>query len=392
MSLKSELLSRHPEIFEGRSILVTGFFPDNEIISLARTAENLLVWCTDYVQFLSFAPLFSSAAASSPAAPSQPPVSAASSSDSSPSSAGFLSWQEGNKTVMFGAEPAVSFAPSCALIYMSKNKKENIFYLESVRRRLPEGSEVFVIGGNDEGVRGMETILKNTGPAEKYDYGRKCALFRMIVKKSPALKTEAAPAAAPSEDTTSPAPHAECYNAVIRDISLNVAMIPGVFSMDRMDQGTRFLLESIADLDLSHVKTVLDAGTGSGIIAVFLKKLLPDARVTAVDVSAFALKAARETARLNNADIRVLPSDMLDETDRYDLIISNPPFHVGKKQVFGPVLKLIRDCPSHLNSGGSFFMVANAFLPYENHLSQAFWKSGVKNRNSQYKILYGFTK
>ena len=67
-------------------------------------------------------------------------------------------------------------------------------------------------------------------------------------------------------------------------------------------------------------------------------------------------------------------------------------FHVGKKQVFGPVLKLIRDCPSHLASGGSFFMVANAFLPYENHLSQAFWKSGVKYRNSQYKILYGFTK
>ena len=293
---------------------------------------------------------------------------------------------------MFGTEPAVSFEPSCALIYMSKNKKENIFYVESVRRLLPEGAEVFVIGGNDEGVRGMETILKNTGPAEKYDYGRKCTLFRMIVKKSPATDTEAAHAAAPSEVSPSTAANTEFYNAIIRDISLNVAMIPGVFSMDRMDQGTRFLLESIADLDLSRVKTVLDAGTGSGIIAVFLKKLLPEAQVTAVDVSAFALKAARETARLNNADIRVLPSDMLDETDRYDLIISNPPFHVGKKQVFGPVLKLIRDCPSHLASGGSFFMVANAFLPYENHLSQAFWKSGVKNRNSQYKILYGFTK
>ena len=252
MSLKSELLSRHPEIFEGRSILVTGFFPDNEIISLARTAENLLVWCTDYVQFLSFAPLFSSAA--SPAASSPAPVSAVSASDSSPSSAGILSWQKGNKTVMFGAEPRISFEPSSALIYMSKNKKENIFYLESVRRLLPEGAEVFVIGGNDEGVRGMETILKNTGPAEKYDYGRKCALFRMIVKKSPTQTTEAASAAAPSEATTSPAPLAECYNAVIRDISLNVAMIPGVFSMDRMDQGTRFLLESIADLDLMSSK------------------------------------------------------------------------------------------------------------------------------------------
>lgn len=390
MSPKSELLSRHPEIFEGRSILVTGFFPDNEIISLARTAENLLVWCTDYTQFSSFAPLFSAAASSASSSPATIP--AASTPDSSPSSGSILSWKEGNKTVIFGTEPAVSFAPSCALIYMSKNKKENIFYVESVRSLLPEGAEVFVIGGNDEGVRGMETILKNTGPAEKYDYGRKCTLFRMLVKKAPDQTMEVASAANPSEVTPSPAPNTAFYNAIIRDISLNVAMIPGVFSMDRMDQGTRFLLESIADLDLSRVKTILDAGTGSGIIAVFLKTLLPKALVTAVDVSAFALKAARETARLNNADIRVIPSDMLDETDRYDLIISNPPFHVGKKQVFGPVLKLIRDCPSHLASGGSFYMVANAFLPYENHLSQAFWKSGVKYRNSQYKILYGFTK
>ena len=366
MSLKSELLSRHPEIFEDHDVLAMGFFPDSEITVLARNARSLCVWCTDYAQFRNLVP----ANFASP--------------DSDNTSNQDLIFQNKNQTFVFGTAPKPVTRPSKALIYMSKNKKENIFYIRTACSILPENSEVFVIGGNDEGVRGMETILKNSGPSEKYDYGRKCTLFRLLVTgtsrndaSSASLSTEASP---------------EYYRAEIGNTDLKVAMIPGVFSMDRADAGTIFLLENLKDLDLSRVNSILDAGTGSGIIAVFLKKLLPHARITAVDVSAFALEATRRTAILNNAEITVIPSDMLENTVRYDLIISNPPFHVGKRQVFGPVLNLIRDCPRHLLPGGFFLMVANTFLPYENHLSQAFCKSGIKNRNSQYKILYGFTK
>ena len=363
MSLKSELLSQHPEIFEDQDLLAMGFFPDSEITVLARNAGSLFVWCTDYTQFRSLMP-----------ANSWISSEIASGQD--------LIFQNGRETIAFGSEPKPAVQPSRALIYMSKNKKENIFYIRTACNILPEGSEVFVICGNDEGVRGMETILKNTGPSEKYDYGRKCTLFRMLVTRESLNNTE----------SISLAELPEYYQTTIGNTDLKVAMIPGVFSMDRADAGTIFLLENLRDLNLSRVHSILDAGTGSGIIAVFLKKLLPHARVTAVDVCSFALEAARKTALLNNAEITVMPSDMLENTARYDLIISNPPFHVGKRQVFGPVLNLIRDCPGHLMPGGTFLMVANAFLPYEDHLSRAFCKSGIKNRNSQYKILYGFTK
>ena len=365
MSLKSELLSQHPEIFVDQDLLAMGFFPDSEITVLARNAGSLFVWCTDYTQFRSLMP-------------------ADSEISSGTVSGQELIFQNGRETIVFGSEPQPAAQPSRALIYMSKNKKENIFYIRTACNLLPEGSEVFVIGGNDEGVRGMETILKNTGPSEKYDYGRKCTLFRLLVTEESRNKA--------GVPTLSPAESPEYYHTTIGNTDLKVAMIPGVFSMDRADAGTLFLLENLGDLNLSRVNSVLDAGTGSGIIAVFLKKLLPHARVTAVDVSAFALEAARKTALLNDAEITVMPSDMLENTARYDLIISNPPFHVGKRQVFGPVLNLIRDCPGHLMPGGTFLMVANAFLPYEDHLSRAFCKSGIKNRNSQYKILYGFTK
>ncbi len=74
---------------------------------------------------------------------------------------------------------------------------------------------------------------------------------------------------------------------------------------------------------------ILDIGTGSGAIAVSLKKLLPQAEVTAIDVSAEALAIARRNAKTNGATIHFVQQDIL-MTDRlpekYDVIISNPPY------------------------------------------------------------------
>lgn len=76
---------------------------------------------------------------------------------------------------------------------------------------------------------------------------------------------------------------------------------------------------------------ILDIGTGSGCIAVALKKKLPAATVNAVDVSAAALRVATKNAAHNQADIQFLQFDFLEETNwhqlpLYDLIVSNPPY------------------------------------------------------------------
>lgn len=73
---------------------------------------------------------------------------------------------------------------------------------------------------------------------------------------------------------------------------------------------------------------VLDVGTGSGAIAIALKKQRPQWQVTASDISSDALKVARENAQLNEAEINFVESDLLakftDET--FDVIVSNPPY------------------------------------------------------------------
>jgi release factor glutamine methyltransferase len=72
----------------------------------------------------------------------------------------------------------------------------------------------------------------------------------------------------------------------------------------------------------------LDAGTGSGCIAVALAKNLEGARVTALDVSEGALAVARANARRNGVRMRFVRADMLREScsGPFDLVVSNPPY------------------------------------------------------------------
>lgn len=83
---------------------------------------------------------------------------------------------------------------------------------------------------------------------------------------------------------------------------------------------------------------ILDIGTGSGCIAIALKKNLPQSTCIAIDVSENALRVAGENARLNEADIHFLKLDILSENPslfpgylagddpNFQIIVSNPPY------------------------------------------------------------------
>lgn len=76
---------------------------------------------------------------------------------------------------------------------------------------------------------------------------------------------------------------------------------------------------------------ILDLCTGSGCIAIALKKLIPAATVTAIDLSAEALKIAQENATNLGADVRFLADDVLQGVpqlgnEQFDIIVSNPPY------------------------------------------------------------------
>jgi release factor glutamine methyltransferase len=98
---------------------------------------------------------------------------------------------------------------------------------------------------------------------------------------------------------------------------------------------TEILVEAVLDR-LPHDRPVriLDIGTGTGAIALALAVHLPQAEITAIDLSSKALEVARENAVTHHLDnrIRFLKSDLLaalsqeEQTATFDAIVSNPPY------------------------------------------------------------------
>ena len=95
----------------------------------------------------------------------------------------------------------------------------------------------------------------------------------------------------------------------------------------------RFETELLVDKTIKYIKNnfkhhvdILDIATGSGCIAITLKKEI-DSTVDASDISESALKVAQKNALNNKVDINFINSDMLTNiTKKYDIIISNPPY------------------------------------------------------------------
>lgn len=96
----------------------------------------------------------------------------------------------------------------------------------------------------------------------------------------------------------------------------------------------RFETELLVEKTITKIKkyfpnqkvSIIDLGTGSGCIAISLKKNL-DATVDALDISKDALELAKINAQKNNTEINFINDDMTTyQEKKYDIIISNPPY------------------------------------------------------------------
>lgn len=142
----------------------------------------------------------------------------------------------------------------------------------------------------------------------------------------------------------------------------NVEFLNTIIDVDERVLIPRFETEYLVSLVIDYAKkyfnhklSTIDLGTGSGCIAIALKKNL-NSDVTAVDISKSALDLAKENAKKNNAEITFLKQDMLDDLpENYDIIISNPPYIPFNGYVEDSVLKYEPHLALFASDSGIYF-------------------------------------
>lgn len=164
----------------------------------------------------------------------------------------------------------------------------------------------------------------------------------------------------------------------------------GVFSSNHIDYATQFFIENI------EIKTednlVLDLASGNGVIAHHIRQIKNDAEIHLVD----DMQLAVESSKLNLTDKNTFFhwNNTLEEfeSDFFDVIVSNPPFHFENENNIEITIDLFKQVKRCLKKEGTFQLVANIHLNYKTHLKKLFSEVKTINENDKYIIYQCFDK
>ncbi len=149
------------------------------------------------------------------------------------------------------------------------------------------------------------------------------------------------------------------------DLGLSVVAHGRVFAGNRLDAGTRLLLDALATEDApAPGGRAVDLGSGSGVIAAHLARR--GWSTSAVDVSAAAVASTLATASANGVTVDATRGVGLNHHPdaSAEIIVTNPPFHVGEAKDSTPTIAMLADAGRVLAPGGRLWVVWNAHLPY----------------------------
>jgi 16S rRNA (guanine1207-N2)-methyltransferase len=174
----------------------------------------------------------------------------------------------------------------------------------------------------------------------------------------------------------------------LAELDLDVAAHGAVFAGTKLDIGTRFLLTFLPEMPAA--RHAVDLGCGSGILAAMYARHNPGSRVTATDRSAAAVASAEATARANGLADRItaLQDDAMSTLPAAsaDLVLLNPPFHLGASVHAGAGIKLFEAAARVLAPGGQLWTVFNRHLQYLPALERLVGPTAVRGSNPKFTV------
>ncbi len=262
-----------------------------------------------------------------------------------------------------------------------KGRKTTRRWLLRAYQALSPGGNLFIAGANNEGIQSVikdaDSLFGNVNILT-YKKGNRLAQSIKTSAPMPLIEWVQEPGIAIGTwyefEIDSPG------------YSVHIHSLPGIFSYDKLDEGTALLLRVLV---IPPGAQVLDVGCGYGILGMYAASHGSE-WVDLVDNNLLAIASAKENIRLNKiANAKVFPSDLLNSIgkNKYTLILSNPPFHTGQAVDYQVAQTMILNSRQALAPGGQLILVANKFIRYDRLMQQIYGNIICLKETGKYHVL-----
>ena len=252
--------------------------------------------------------------------------------------------------------------------------------IDRARPKLRNGGSFYLVAKVRKGAKSyMRKLSETIGPSKVISKGGGYWLMR----------AERSPVRSPAAIDLSVYEHT--VETRLRNRKYTFCTRAGIFSRKEMDDGTRLLIESV---DIRPMNSVIDVGCGYGPIGIAAAHMASVGRVVMVDTNARAVECANRNieahhlhhARKNGKPrVEAVVSDRFDAVkgERFDRVVSNPPFHSGIDVLY----PLVDQAYAHLRFHGKMFLVLMRYVGIKRHIEKIFGNCTVVAQEDKYTVL-----
>jgi 23S rRNA (guanine1835-N2)-methyltransferase len=174
------------------------------------------------------------------------------------------------------------------------------------------------------------------------------------------------------------------------DRSYQIVNHAGLFSRDRLDAGSRFLLENMAAGE--QYQRIVDLGCGNGVLGLVAAVMNPTSTLLFCDESHMAIASARtnfQSAFTSTREAEFKVGNCLQgvDDDSRDLVLINPPFHLQHSIGDAIAWQMFKDARRVLAKGGELRIVGNRHLGYHAKIKKLFGNCSTVATNKKFVIL-----
>ena len=253
------------------------------------------------------------------------------------------------------AGPATALPPEVqvdrGILALPRGRPAQSFALEAMAARLAPGGTLYLYGSNDQGVK---SVHKAVGPwftdVEKLDARKHGRLLSMVRSDAPARDTLDA--------------YGQPVSLHLPSGSHQFTAFPGLFARGGLDEATGMLLRSLGRVK-STPRRILDFACGMGVMLAEARLRWPDAELVGLDADLLAVEATRRSvlgAEVHAGD-GFAAIEGSCEPGSFDLIVSNPPLHVGNQLDMRVLHELVTGASAWLTPKGSLWLVTQRQRP-----------------------------